>query len=240
MKFTNTISLGIAGAVFFSGFAAMAAGNAADTAKGKKLARKCTTCHTLDKGGKNRLGPNLYGVFGSPAGKVKGYKYSTAMATSGIVWNEAAFTEFLLKPKKLVKGTKMSFSGLRNAKQRADLVAYFKTLTDAAPAPAVPGDAAAGKTVAVAQCNVCHSFEKGGKTVFGPNLFDIYGKPAGAIKGYKYSQAMLDSGLTWTDAALIEFLANPEQFLVGTKARFPGVKSAQQRADLIAYLKTLQ
>ena len=237
MKFTNLISLCVASVVFITGFAAMAAG---DIAKGKKLAKKCTTCHTLQKGGKNRLGPNLFGIFGSSAASVKGYKYSKAMASSGIIWDEAAFTEFLLKPKKLVKGTKMSFAGLKNAKQRADLVAYFKSLTDAAPAQMALGNAAAGKIVAVNQCKVCHSFDKGGKMVFGPNLFGVYGKLAGAVKGYNYSKALLGSGLTWTDATLIEFLANPEQFIKGTKARFPGVKSAKKRADLIAYLKTLK
>ena len=239
MKFTNIISLCVAGVVFITGSVAMAAG---DIARGKKIAKKCIACHTLEKGGKTKLGPNLFGVFGSPVASVKGYKYSKAMAASGIIWNEVAFTEFLTKPKKFVKGTKMSFAGLKNAKQRADLVAYFKSLTDAAPVPAqmVPGDAAEGKIVAINQCKVCHSFEKGGKIIFGPNLFGVYGKPAGAVKGYNYSKALLGSGLTWTDATLIEFLANPEQFIKGTKARFPGVKSAKKRADLIAYLKTLK
>ncbi len=68
----------------------------------------------------------------------------------------------------------------------------------------------------------------------------FFGKLAGAVKGYKYSKALLASGLTWTDANLIEFLADPEQFIIGTKAKFPGVKSAKKRADVIAYLKTLK
>ncbi|MCH8096085.1 MAG: c-type cytochrome [Proteobacteria bacterium] len=102
------------------------------------------------------------------------------------------------------------------------------------------GDAAKGKVAAVNQCKVCHSFDKGGKIVFGPTLFGVYGKAAGAVEGYNYSKALLESGLTWTDANLIEFLANPEQFIKGTKAKFPGVKSAKMRADIIAYLKTLK
>ena len=76
--------------------------------------------------------------------------------------------------------------------------------------------------------------------VFGPNLFGIYGKPAGAVKGYNYSKALMASGLIWTAANLVEFLADPEQFLKGTKAKFPGVKSAKQRANIVAYLKTLK
>ena len=240
MKLTNLIFLCVAGAVLVTGSVSMAEG---DSAKGKKIAKKkCAICHTLDKGGKNKLGPNLFGIFGAPAASVKGYRYSKAMTSSGIVWDEAAFTEFLARPKKFVKGTKMSFSGLKTAKQRADMVAYFKSLTDTASVPAqgTPGDAAKGRVVAANQCKICHSFDKGGKVVFGPNLFGVFGKPAGAVKGYDYSPALLGSGLRWTDATLIEFLANPEQFIKGTKARFPGVKSAKRRADLIAYLKTLK
>ena len=76
--------------------------------------------------------------------------------------------------------------------------------------------------------------------IFGPNLFDMYGESAGAIEGYAYSEAMLNSGLVWGDVNLDGFLSDPEQFLRGSKARFPGLKSAQQRADIIAYLKSLK
>ncbi len=76
--------------------------------------------------------------------------------------------------------------------------------------------------------------------VFGPNLFGVFGKPAGGVEGYNYSKALMASGLIWTDTNLVEFLADPEQFLKGTKARFPGVKSAEQRADIVAYFKTLK
>ena len=237
MKFTNLISPCAAIVVFIAASGAMAAGN---IAKGKRLAKKCTPCHTLEEGGKNKLGPNLFGILGSSAASVKGYKYSKAMASSGIIWDEAAFTEFMTRPKKFIKGTKMSFSGLKKSTQRADLLAYFKTLTSTALIQMGTGDAAKGKVAAVNQCQVCHSFDKGGKIVFGPNLFGVYGKAAGAVEGYNYSKALLESGLTLTDAHLIEFLANPAQFITGTKAKFPGVTSAKMRADIIAYLKTLK
>ena len=162
------------------------------------------------------------------------------MASSGIVWDDAAFTEFLTKPKKFVKGTKMSFVGLRKATQRADILAYFRTLTDAAPEQISAGNAVRGEAVAAKQCQICHSFNEGGKMVLGPNLFGIFGAPAGAVDGYKYSAALSASGITWTDANLTEFMADPEQFIKGTKARFPGVKSPKKRADIIAYLKTLK
>lgn len=237
MKFTNLISLCTASVVFVAASGALAAG---DIAKGKRLAKKCTVCHTLNKGGKNKLGPNLFGILGSSAASVKGYKYSKAMASSGIIWDEVSFTEFLTRPKKFLKGTKMSYFGLKKATQRADLLAYFKTLTDAMPNQMSAGDAVAGKVAAVKQCQVCHSFDKGGKLVFGPNLFGVYGKVAGSVIGYNYSKALSESGLTWTEANLIEFLADPEQFVKGTKANFPGVKSAKKRADIVAYLRTLK
>ncbi len=237
MKCTNLISLCAASVVFIAAFGALAAG---DIAKGERLAKQCTVCHTLNKGGKNKLGPNLFGILGSSAASVNGYKYSKAMASSGIIWDEVAFIEFLTRPKKFLKGTKMSYFGLKKAAQRADLLAYFKTLTDAAPNQMGAGDAVEGKVAAVKQCKICHSFDKGGKLVFGPNLFGVYGKVAGSVKGYNYSKALSESGLTWTEANLSEFLANPEQFVKRTKANFPGVKSAKKRADIVAYLRTLK
>ena len=237
VKIAITVSLCVAGVVFLTASVVLAAG---DIASGKKLARKCTTCHTLNKGGRNRLGPNLFGIFGSSAASVKGYKYSKAMVSSGIVWDEAAFTEFLANPRRFVRGTKMAFSGVKNAKRRADLLAYFRSLTDAAPDQKSRGNAAKGKIAAVKQCQVCHSFEKGGKTIYGPNLFGVFGRRAGAVKDYVYSYALSKSGLTWNTANIIEFLANPERFIKGTKARFPGVRSAKMRVDIAAYLKTLK
>ena len=128
VKFTNVIFVFAVGVVLTMASGALAAG---DIAKGKRLAKKqCAACHTMQKGGGNRLGPNLFNVFGRPAASVKTYKYSKAMASSRIVWDEAAFTEFLTKPKKFVKGTKMSFVGLKRATQRADMLAYFRSLTD--------------------------------------------------------------------------------------------------------------
>jgi len=237
MPTTNFAALFLAGIILaFASGPAMAG----DAVKGKRIAKKCTTCHTLHQGGKSRLGPNLFGVLGRRAAAVKGYRYSKAMAASGVIWDEGAFIEFLAKPKSYIKGTKMSFAGIRNAGQRADLMAYFKSLAEKPTIVQSGGNAANGKIAAISKCKVCHSFEKDGKTVFGPNLFGMAGQPAGSVQGYKYSKALLASKLTWTDANLIEFLANPEQFIKGTKARFPGVKKASTRADIIAFLKTLK
>ena len=100
-----------------------------DAAKGKKVYNKCKTCHTLEEGGKNKIGPNLWGLFGKTAGSVEGFKYSSAMKDSGIVWDEANLIAFMTKPKELVPGTKMVFPGLKKEKQRADLIAFLKENT---------------------------------------------------------------------------------------------------------------
>ncbi len=234
MKLSKILSAFAASVILMMASGAMAN---SDVSEGKKLAKKCKACHTLKEGGKNKLGPNLYGILGQPAGKVKGYKYSKAMASSGLTWDRDTFVDFVAKPKKVVKGTKMSFPGFKKATQRAALLAYFETLGGDQLAA---GDVEAGKAVAAKHCVVCHSFEKGGKVVFGPNLFDIVGKPAGAIVGFKYSNALKNSGLTWTDQNLVGFLADPEQFLKGTTARFAGLKTSKQKADVLAYMKTLK
>lgn len=211
-----------------------------DIVKGEKLAKKCKACHTLNEGGKNRLGPNLFNILGSPAASVEGYKYSKAMKASGLTWDDTTFTEYITKPKKVVKGTKMSFRGFKKADQREDLLAYFKTLQSEGRELAAVGNVEDGIKVAARHCTVCHTFEKGGKILFGPNLFDITGKPAAAIEGFTYSKALKASGLSWTDKNLVGFLADPEGFLKGTTARFPGLKSAKDKSDILAYLKSLK
>ena len=238
MKISKLVPICIAGAMTLMLSQAWAAG---DAARGEKIAKKCTACHTLNEGGKNRLGPNLFGILGQPAGAREGYRYSRAMSASDIVWDAATFTDFVLNPKKVVTGTKMSFKGIKKATQREDLLAYFQTLRTEDNVNVGPvGSVEEGIRVAEKHCVVCHSFEEGGKVVFGPNLFGIAGQPAAAVEGYRYSEALKNSGLTWTDTNLIGFLANPETFVEGTTARFPGLKSAKQRADILAYMKTLQ
>jgi cytochrome c len=102
---------------------------AGDAAKGEKVFKKCKACHTLDAGGKNKIGPNLNGVFGRVSGTMEGFKYSKAMKEAAVTWDDATMDQFLTKPKKMIKKTKMSFAGLKKEAQRADLIAYLKEAT---------------------------------------------------------------------------------------------------------------
>jgi len=99
-----------------------------DAEKGKRVFKKCKACHTVNKGGRHLLGPNLFGIVGLKAAHIEGYKYSSAMKESGLTWDEATLDIFLEKPKKVVKRTKMTFAGLKKPAQRANVIAYLKTL----------------------------------------------------------------------------------------------------------------
>lgn len=96
-------------------------------------------------------------------------------------------------------------------------------------------DAAAGEKV-FAACRTCHVFDEGVNRV-GPSLYKVVGRKSGSVPGFNYSDANKNSGVTWTPEVLFEYLEDPKGFMPGTKMAFPGVKDAQKRADLVAYLE---
>jgi cytochrome c len=97
-------------------------------------------------------------------------------------------------------------------------------------------DAAAGEKV-FALCRSCHVLEEGVNRV-GPSLHNIVGRKSGSVEGYSYSDANKNSGVTWTTDVLFEYLEDPKAFMPGTKMAFPGIKDAQDRANLVAYLES--
>lgn len=102
----------------------------ADSAKGTRVAKKCVQCHTFDKGGENGTGPNLWGVMGRASASISGFNYSTALKAYGEAWSFDELSDFLESPRGFLKGTTMSFAGLRKPKDRANLMAYLRTLDD--------------------------------------------------------------------------------------------------------------
>ena len=100
------------------------------TDDGKKVFKKCAACHSISKGGANKIGPALWGVIGRNAGAVSDYKYSKALSAHGKSWSFEEMNGFLTKPKEWIKGTKMAFAGLKNAKDRAAVILFMNQNTD--------------------------------------------------------------------------------------------------------------
>ena len=101
-----------------------------DIAIGEKVFKKCAACHSIVKGGKNKIGPALYNVVGRKVGGVNDYKYSKALAGYEKSWTFEELNGFLLKPAKWIKGTKMAYAGLRKEKDRASIIKYLTQNSD--------------------------------------------------------------------------------------------------------------
>ncbi|WP_343033347.1 cytochrome c family protein [Altericroceibacterium indicum] len=120
------------------------------------------------------------------------------------------------------------------------------TVASQAPAPTETSDAAetsavsavSGPPKAFAQCSICHSTQPG-KNMIGPSLTGIYGEKAGEVEGFRFSPAMLKSGLVWDDATLDAYLENPRKVVPGTRMSYAGMKNPEMRKEVIAYIKSL-
>ena len=100
--------------------------NTGDLLNGQSKFALCRSCHTITEGGPNMTGPNLYGVFGRKAGSKADYKYSPAVAAAGFTWDAEHLDKWLDNPRTFLPGTKMTFAGLHDPKDRIDLIAYLK------------------------------------------------------------------------------------------------------------------
>ncbi len=98
----------------------------------------------------------------------------------------------------------------------------------------VTGDAAAGENV-YGKCRACHLLEEG-RNAMGPSLFGVIGRKAGSIEDFNYSEANANNDITWTPEVLFDYLRSPGDYMPGTRMAFPGIKDAQDRADLVAFL----
>ena len=254
----------------------------ADPGAGETLVKGqgCVACHSFNEGGKNGIGPNLYGVVGAPHGHVAGYEYSAALKAKAGPWTYDELYAWLKKPAAYAPGTKMSYAGLADPKKRADIIDYLHTLSHnpealpavaagqaavtpvaatstaanvAAPPPSVApaaaepiaarlvsADAGAGqKDTLKLGCIACHSFNEGGKAGLGPNLYGIVNAPHAHMAGYQYSAALKSHEGPWTYDELDKWLLKPSAYAPGTKMSFAGIANPKDRADVIAYLRSL-
>lgn len=106
----------------------------ADPAAGQAAAKACASCHSFDKGAAAKVGPNLYGIVGSKHGHMEGFAYSDAIKGHAGNWDYAELNKFIYDPKAYAPGTKMTFAGVKKDQERANIIAYLRSLSDS-PAP---------------------------------------------------------------------------------------------------------
>jgi cytochrome c len=243
----------------------------ADIGAGQAYASKvCAACHTFTPGGKAGVGPNLYNVVGGPHAHMEGFNYSTALKSKTGPWTFDELNEWLHKPSAYAPGTRMSFAGISNDQERANVIDYLHTLSPnpeplpppvAVSAPAAAANAAsppatsaeppiatllASANAAAGEadtkklgCIACHTFNEGGRAGLGPNLYGVVGGPHAHMAGFNYSSGLKAKQGPWTFAELNEWLTKPSAYVPGTRMTFVGIKDPKERADVIAYLRSL-
>ena len=239
----------------------------ADASKGGTDAAKlCGSCHSFDKGGATMVGPNLYDMIGAPIAQTAGYDFSSGLKARKGKWTFDDMDAWLRNPKGYAPGTKMAFAGINNDRQRANVIDYLRTLSASplalppvpkeAPAasasgPAAPpagppfpqlvgaADAKLGQAAAQRYCGACHSFDKGGPNMVGPDLYNVVDKPIGEADGYSFSAALKAKHAAWSYENLDAWLTDPKGWAPGTKMGFAGIPSEKQRAAVVAYLRSL-
>jgi len=257
----------------------------ANAQQGEKDAKACIACHSFEKGGPNKVGPDLWDIVDRPKAAHEGFNYSDAVKKLGGKWTYQDLFAWLKNPSAFAPGTKMTFH-LASPAKRADVLAFLRTLS-ANPVPlpqptpeelkkaeekpaetkaAAAGGAAKGaaqptqeaKKTEPAQsvdqmlasasvdtgkkisqrCTACHDLSKDGKNKVGPHLWGVVGRDKASISDFNYSPGMKALQGKWTFQDLYTYLDNPQAFAKGSKMTFKLTKP-QERADIIAYLRTL-
>lgn len=201
---------------------ASALAESGDAAAGEALFARCGACHEVGEGARHRLGPHLDGLFGREAGSLDDFRYSPALKSAGgegLVWSAETLDAFLADPRDVVPGNRMAFPGIKDAGDRADLVAYLASFATAAPAPqdttpagsvdvdpqaegaaeailAIPGEPAYGAYLA-GECVTCH------RPSGGPGIPPIAGLPADylVLALVEYRLSLRDNEVMVTTAA---------------------------------------
>lgn len=229
-----------------------------DPAKGEAAFKKCQSCHTVTQGGANGIGPNLYGTVGEAIAMGKGgFAFSDDLKAKGGKWDFTQLDQWLKNPKAYAAGTKMTFAGLSDPMDRANIILYLNKQGSNLPLPAVPAAPAGGEAAAAPagidallasadpakgeqsfkKCQSCHSINSGGANGIGPNLYGIAGeKVAEGRGGFAFSDDLKAHGGNWDAATLDAWLKSPKAFAAGTKMTFAGLSDDKERANVIAYL----
>ena len=290
----------------------------ASASDGEQASRACAACHSFNKGGANKVGPNLYDVMGADIASVEGFSYSNALSEKEGEWTYEKMDAWLENPSGWAQGTSMSYNGIKDPVKRADMIAYLREQSDNPPPLPEPeqqtaeaggdgasgdgsggdgeqmagdqssgdqssgdqasgeqtsdgsgeqaasegGDSAAGDTQtakadaaggggleqkvasadaqagksAVAVCNACHSWNKGGPNKVGPNLYNSIGSDIASVDGFNYSDALSSMEGEWTLQKMNDWLENPNDFAPGNRMTYQGVKDDQTRYDILAYM----
>ncbi|MHA1559354.1 MAG: c-type cytochrome, partial [Alphaproteobacteria bacterium] len=232
---------------------------AGDPDVGQSYIQRCTGCHSFrpegpDVGGPF-VGPAIFGVFGGFVGGVEGFEYSPAFESlrgAELEWNDARLNAFLTDPQGVVPGTAMTIRGITDAEDRANAIAFIRTLVPDEAPPGMVGDIELLQRIAdadiadgellAARCAVCHAYTEDAEALVGPSLFGVVGARVGATEGFAYSAAMAALGAEdalWTYDRIDAFLANPAIAIPGTRMGFGGIDDEENRAAIIAFLRSI-